>query len=407
MSQDSVTLEKPSLNTDEIVREALKNATEKKEKSPSRLSIYWNQLKVKTKKNKIISACLFVIFLFSFYQIIIASPRFESRAQVIVQQPDAMATMDTSMAFLSGLGVSAGYSDAELIKIYIHSNDMLSHLNERLNLKAHYTSTDVDYFSRLSSASTLEEFSEFYKTHIDVSIDEKSKVITVLAQGFDAEFAHQLVSEIVKQAEWYVNSIGHQLAESQLDFIKNEHSIVENKLSDIQIALLQFQQKYNLLDPTAEGMAHQQIAYELESQLSKNQAKVSALRNVLNDNSPQMTALKDEINALNEQLDKQRDKLTNSDGTKNSISEILAKYTDYKVKLELAIKGYTSSQISLEKARIEAYKQLKYLVVVEKPTTPESHQYPAVLYNILLFSVLLMGTVLIVRIIVSVVNELR
>ncbi|WP_242620310.1 hypothetical protein [Shewanella maritima] len=42
--------------------------------------------------------------LFAFYQIVWSSPRYESRAQLIVQQPDSMATMDASMALLTGLG---------------------------------------------------------------------------------------------------------------------------------------------------------------------------------------------------------------------------------------------------------------------------------------------------------------
>lgn len=46
-----------------------------------------------------------------------ASERYESQARVIVQQPDGMATMDASMALLSGLGMpTSSGSDAELVK---------------------------------------------------------------------------------------------------------------------------------------------------------------------------------------------------------------------------------------------------------------------------------------------------
>ncbi|WP_238322351.1 hypothetical protein [Vibrio mexicanus] len=75
------------------------------------------------KMQKWISANLFLILvvlptvIFALYQNFWASDRYDSQAQVIVQQPDGMATMDTSMALLTGLGVgSAAVSDTELVK---------------------------------------------------------------------------------------------------------------------------------------------------------------------------------------------------------------------------------------------------------------------------------------------------
>lgn len=90
-----------------------------------------------------------------------------------------------------------------------------------------------------------------------------------------------------------------------------------------------------------------------------------------------------------------------------SVSEVLARYTEYKVALELAIQGYTSSQISLEKARIEAYRQLKYLIVVESPTAPEDNQYPEVIYNLVLFLVISMMIFGITKIVIATVKELN
>jgi len=353
------------------------------------------------------SLIIFSILAFSFYLLFVASPRYESRAQLIVEQPDAMATMDPSMALLTGLGVKSGTTDNELLKAYIYSNDMLDHLNNTLDLKSHYTNEEIDSISRLSKGATTEEFSEYYQQHISVITDETSSVITILAQGFDVAFSQSLVKEIVKRAEWYINSIGHQLAESQLQFIRNEHKTVEKRLEQSQIELLNFQQRYNLLDPMAEGVAFQQIAYSLEGEISKKEAELKALRKVMSDQSPQIKIASNTLKALKEQLKNERSKLSNEGDNSTPVSEILAKFTDYKVKMELALQAFTSSQISLEKSRIEAYRQLKYLVVVENPTLPEQNTYPRVVYNILLFSVIVIGLSLISKIILSVIRELR
>ncbi|TOE68136.1 lipopolysaccharide biosynthesis protein, partial [Vibrio parahaemolyticus] len=129
-------------------------------------------------------------------------------------------------------------------------------------------------------------------------------------------------------AEWYINSISHQLAESQLEFIRNEHHLVEKRLEKSQINLLNFQQKYNLLDPTAEGVAMQQIAYSLEGEISKKEAELKTLRKIMSDESSQVQGLKIHLKALYEQLNNERSKLSNENGNNIAVSELLAKFTD-------------------------------------------------------------------------------
>ncbi len=345
--------------------------------------------------------------LFAFYQTFIATERFESQAQLIVQQPDAMATMDAGMALLSGMGVPTGGSDTELVKAYIYSNDMVKYLNQELNLRAHYSQDFIDYFSAIQTSDTRGELLDYFQERVEVIVNEKSGVISIYSQGFDGAYAQQLTQEIVKRAEWFINSIGHQLANAQLDFIKGEHANIEKRLALAQTNLLNFQQQYNLLDPTAEGIAMQQITYTLEGQITAKQTELKATQAVMSSQSPQVLALINELNALNAQLTSERNKLAQSGKEEMAVSELLAKFTDYKIKMELALQAYTSSQVSLEKSRIEAYRQIKYLIVVEHATLSEKSKYPDVFYNISLFILLLSLVFGISKIIISTIKELK
>jgi capsular polysaccharide transport system permease protein len=85
----------------------------------------------------------------------------------------------------------------------------------------------------------------------------------------------------------------------------------------------------------------------------------------------------------------------------------VARFSDFKINLELALQAYTSSQVSLEKSRIEAYRQLKYLVTVESPTEPQDAKYPEVLYNTSLFLAITLMLFGIGRIVIATVSELR
>ncbi|MEE1672804.1 lipopolysaccharide biosynthesis protein [Agarivorans aestuarii] len=361
---------------------------------------------------------LFVVLpwlFFAVYMVWIASPRYESQTQVLVQQPDGMATMDASMALLSGLGVSGGNTDPQLVKAYIYSSDMLQYLENKLSIIAHYSDTSVDWLSRLSSKASREQGLKFYQKQVQVDVDEVSQIVIVYVRAFSPDFALILSEEIAQRAEWYINSIGHQLANAQLEFIEGEHQRVELRLQEAKKRLLSFQQQYNLLDPEAEGAALSQITYAIESQIATAHAELRALRSTMSSQAPQVVMAQAKLDALYEQLNLERDRLTEQRGGEPShdnpeglsVSQLLARFTDYKVNLELALAAYTSSQVSLEKSRIEAYRQLKYLIKVESPTLPEDNKYPQVTYNLALFAAVLLMLFGIGKIVVATVKELN
>ncbi|WBA17137.1 lipopolysaccharide biosynthesis protein [Salinivibrio kushneri] len=383
------------------------NNTDKQYQHAPQIAVWQHWLNA-LKKSHFFLLVVIPTLLFAFYQLVWATERYESQAQVIVQQPDGMATMDASMAVLSGLGVTnSGVSDTELVKAYILSNDMLRYLDKQLNLRQHYANQSIDWFSRLAEDATREEFLQYYQNHLEVYIDSNSSIVHVYSQGFDKDFAQVLTQTIVNRAEWYINSIGHKLAEEQLKFIKHEHENIEKRLEKAQVKLMNFQQRYNLLDPTAEGTAMQKITYGLEGQVSAKEAELKGLSSIMSATAPQVMQAKNQLQALKEQLEKERAKLAEEDGSVTPLSEVLAKFTDLKVKMELALQAYTSSQVSLEKSRIEAYRQLKYLMVVEAATPPEDAKYPDAFYNISLFAVIAAILFAIGNIILSTIRELK
>jgi len=345
--------------------------------------------------------------LFSVYQLFISAPRYESQSKIIVKQPDGMSTMDPSMALLTGLGTNNTNSDIQLVKLFIESTDMVEHLDQKLQLSEHFDTKKLSYLSKLYSIDNKDDLYEVYSRFIAVEIEELSGSVIIKVQAYDAEYSRALNSEIVKHSEYFINSIGHQLAKSQLTFINKEHKLTESKLRQSKSDLLNFQHKYNLLDPEAEGMAIQGLAYGLESSITQGTVALRALQSIMSESSPMVIAKQTELKALKEQLKVERKRLNKNpkdEGIK--LSTILSEYSDLKINLELSLKAYISSQISLEKSRVEAYRQLKHLIIVQTPTKPINNKYPEVTYNILLAFIILMMTFSIVRIITSTIKEL-
>jgi capsular polysaccharide transport system permease protein len=362
----------------------------------------------------LVSFVVIPVLIFSIYQILIASPRYESSAQLIIKEPNAMATLDPAMAVMSGFGIAGANSEAELVKAFILSNDMLIYLDEKLKINEHFSNEKIDMFSRLSSDASRESRYQYFLDRVLVEIEEKSQIIHVDVQGFDPDFTRSLSEEIVSRAEWYINEIGRNLAKEQLNFVQQEHELVQGKLRDSKALLLDFQRRFDLLDPEAEGAALQQIAYQLEGLVAAKQTELRTMRTSMSDGAPLIMQAKAELDSLVQQLEKERRRLTEQSSDQEdvnsnalSVGEILAKYSGYKIDLELALQAYTSSLVSLEKSRIEAYRQIKYLVVVETSTLPEDANYPQVFYNISLFLAILLMVFGIGKIILATVEELR
>jgi capsular polysaccharide transport system permease protein len=301
-------------------------------------------------------------------------------------------------------------NDTELLKTFIESMDMIQYLQTSLDLKAHYSSNEIDVFSRLSSNATNEELLEYFTQRLNIEIDELSGVLELRVQGFSPDFSQELAKHIVERAEWYINKISNNLAQAQLLFVKGEHQKVEQKLQKAKTKILDFQREYNLLDPEAEGSALQQITYKLESEIASKKAQLRTLMSGMSETAPAVVQLKEELSSIQKQIAIERERLTNnhsSTSDKQGVGEILAQYSNYKIDLEFALQAYSASQVSLEKSRIEAYRQIKYLVLVESPILPQDAKYPEVQYNLTLALVLLLMLFGIGKVVTATVNELR
>lgn len=365
------------------------------------------QLNTLLKQNK--TALLILPWvLYAFYLIVWAAPQYESQSQLIVKSSDGGSSFDPS-SLLMAAGVSGGSgNESSLVEAYIQSADMIKYLDSTIQLRDHYTSDEADMFSGLSSEHKQEDFYQFYLNHVDVSVDSTSSVITLRTRAFNAEYAQVINQTIVEKAEQFINTINNNLAKSKLVFAKGEHEIVEQKLQNAKTEILGFQSKYNVLDPTAEGAAFQQIAFSLEATLAQKKAELSTMATMMSNMAPEVINIKREISALQKEVEKQKEKISTTEGQGQSlsVSELMAQYSNLQVQLQLAIQAYSSSLITLENARVEAYQKLQHLVTVESSTLPDDNSYPTILYNLVLFGVALLLLYGIVRIIVATIREL-
>ena len=328
-------------------------------------------------------ACFTIALL---YFCLIASDRYVSRAEVIIKQADQIKMLPDALSML-GIGGS-NHQDVLLVQDYLKSWDLLAKLDKELDLKSHYQSNRADYFSRLSGDVSREDFIEYYRDHLTLHLDELSGVLTIELQAFDPEYGQLVVGLMLKESERFINKLGHQVALDQLAFVEKEVNRAYQRVQDEKAKMLAFQNSHQLISPESTSSARLGVVSQIEAELVKQQAELKQLLSYMKDTAPAVISVQSRVDALNKQLQQEKAKLTGLHS--NAMNEVTAGYMDVQTQATLAMDLYKTGLISLEQARVEAYRKLKHLLVITQPTMAEDAEYPRRLYNLATIGVLLL-----------------
>lgn len=316
---------------------------------------------------------------------VMVSDRYVSRADVLVKQADQIKMLPEALSIL-GVGGSS-HQDVLLIQDYLQSWDLLSTLDQELDLKGHYQSHQADFFSRLSGDASREDFIEYYRKHLTLHLDDLSGVLTIELQTFDPDYSQRVVTLMLKESEQFINRLGHKMALDQLAFVEKEADRAYQRVQAEKNKVLAFQNSHQLLSPESTSSAQVGMINQIEAELVRQQTELKRLKSYMKSTAPQVVAIETSVNALNKQLQQEQGKLTGVD--KDAMNEITASYQEVQARASLAADFYKTSLISLEQARVEAYRKIKHLLVISQPTLADKAEYPRRLYNLATVGVLL------------------
>ncbi|WP_287203871.1 MULTISPECIES: lipopolysaccharide biosynthesis protein [Alteromonadales] len=345
----------------------------------------------------VIIASLIVVAYYS----VVASPRYVSQVQFVVKQA---SSGEVALAGLASFGATTpSMRDALILKEYIGSREMAQALNQRLALKAHYESEQWDWFSRLAKKSSSEELIAYFQDHLVVTHDELSEILQVEVQSYQADYSLQLAKVIMEISDEFINNLGEGMANQQLDYAQKDVDRAFKELNLQQKKLLNFQNKHELYSPEQKGSALLGVITKLETDIITLETEIKSLKAYLHDDNAEIVTKQYQVDALQAQLIEEKVHLTSDDS--NSLNQINSAYQELKLNSELSVELYKSALASLEVVRGEAYKKLKYLLVVERPYLAEDAKYPRRLYSIVTWFVVLLLIYGVGRLVFSIIKE--
>ncbi|WP_018954485.1 chain-length determining protein [Thioalkalivibrio sulfidiphilus] len=359
-------------------------------------------MKTLLKKHPYWLVALVAILLSSVYWAFIASHRYVSQANVVMQSAQISTPGVGIAAILSG----AGSNELLILRDHLQSVDMLRRLDAALDLRNHYSQRHIDRLSRLAVADVpMEDFHRYYLRRVSVDLDEYAQVLRVKAEAYDPEIAQAIVVLLLREGELHMNRMAQRLAAEQVKFIEAQVDELSVRLAKARDALLDYQNEMGLVSPTATVESISAVIASLEGELARLNARRTALGASQSERSPEMVSLRNEIEAVRNQISIERARLAAQTG--DTLNLLSAEYETLNLQVEFARDMYANALAALENTRVEAARSLKQIAVLQEPTHPEYPTEPRRVYNITVFTILALLAGLIAHLLAAIVRDHR
>lgn len=157
----------------------------------------WQPYQAKAKqvaKRHPIWAAAFVLFaVLACYWLLLASDRYVSTAHIVVQRTDLStgATVD-GLASLIGGASGANRPDQLMMRDYLLSVGLLKKLDEKLDLRGHYSHWRRDPISKfLFTNAPVEWLHSYYLSRVSVELNDYDGVLAINVQAYTLKWPRQ------------------------------------------------------------------------------------------------------------------------------------------------------------------------------------------------------------------------
>ena len=286
-----------------------------------------------------------------------------------------------------------GSSDSQIAIGFVDSANLLLDLEKRYHLWDHYSAPTKDYFFRLEKDASVEDRLEYYRSRIFSRYDKETGLTMLEVSTFDPELSKRIAVDVLKQTEEFINVLNQKVADQQLGFIRSELERSERNVSSIISEMIALQNDHNIVTPDQAIRAGLETVQALRMSKLRLETQIAATE-VNSPSSPVLETLRSELRTLDKQIAEESAQLSGAD--KDRLNQLQAEYKELEMKLDFATHLRTSTAALLEKTRMDAAAQSRFLSILQSPYLPEEASFPRHIYatctilalGILLFFVL-------------------
>ncbi len=313
----------------------------------------------------------------------IASDRYAVEVKFAVRGQDTPA-VDALGVF--GIGGGNMSSDSYILVDYVRSRSLWEEVAKSLDLKAKYSSSSVDWFSRLDPEASMEDTIGFWRHMTQVSYEPATGIIRVEVSAFDKADAVKISQAVTAAAETLINRLSTESRRDALKAATTEVERAEQRQRMLRAATQKFREREQIADPVRRAGAQQEMVEKTRAELGRIDTELQAARAFMKEDAPSIVVLKNQRSAIAKQLDTLQKEMGNEgkpaagdakgDGNR-TIASMLSNFEEIEAERHFAEKAYLTSLAGLERARFEADRKQRYLAIFERASMPDEAVYPA------------------------------
>ena len=311
------------------------------------------------------------------YLFLLAEDRFQSASHfsVVVEEDN---NAEASMGLLDLVGTAPGAAnDSQIVIGFINSSDLLFDLETKFKLIEHYTGPSTDFIFCMHHGATKDERINYYRKKIHAHLDIQSGLIHLTVETYSPKLSAELSDYILSRTEQFINDLNKEVANKRLSFAQGELKRAHINIKKDEAALITFQNKSKVIQPDA--IIRDQLEAIQTLRLEKiNQGIQLATIEASSPNAPTKQSLKTAISHLDTEIKEQEAALSGDDAKK--LNQILAKYKELQLNLELSLALRKGAELILEKTRAEATATSRFFSVVQHPYISDESSHPRRLY---------------------------
>jgi capsular polysaccharide transport system permease protein len=343
-------------------------------------------------------------FLAGWYFYMVATPIYSVRSEFVIQQAGPKSSGGSLGGLFSGTAFATS-QDSIAVQGYLQSREAMGRLDQDLGFRKHFQGEDIDPVQRLAPDATLEAAYRVYQKYLKISFDTTEGVIRMDVMAADPQIAAEWSSQLIKYAEGQVDHLTQRLREDQMRDAQEGYDAAQESLMTAQRKLIGLQEKFKIISSETEvGLIVGQIS-GLESQITQERLSLAQMEANPEPNQARMEPIKRRIATLEGEVASLRARLTEDSASETSLAEIQGELVVAQADMQTRQMLLAQALQSMETARVEANRQVRYLSLSVSPIPPDEPTYPRAFENTLVTMLILLAIYLMLSMTAAILRE--
>ncbi len=310
----------------------------------------------------------------------VATPSFATKSEFVVQQAESQSV---SGGLLGGTSLATS-QDSIMVQDFLTSREAMLRLDGDHGYRDHFSQAFIDSLQRLAVNSSNEALYAHYSDNVTVGYDPTEGVIRMEVAALTPEMSRTFSEALIDYAEERVDSVTERKRGDQMRGARESFDEAEAKMEAAQDRVLALQEQLGVVDPASETSALMSQIGNFEVQMAEKKLQLQQLMDNSRPNQARVAGVQGDITRLENLVADLRSQLTEESSSQGSLASISAQLRMAEVDLETRTMMMQESLQSMESARTEANRQVRFLSMGVAPIPPDEPTYPRVFENTLI-----------------------